>query len=58
VHNAGFEGFRILLFQQDDGLNAASGEPGLKFGLDFGLGVKKTGSFEVFAGARRAPPCR
>ena len=39
VHNAGFEGFRILLFQQDDGLAAASGEPGLKFGLDFGLGV-------------------
>src|SRR5262249_7297134 len=39
VQNAGFDGFRILLFQQDDGINAASGEPGLKFGVDFGLGA-------------------
>ena len=39
VQNAGFEGFRILLFQQDDGINAASGEPGLKFTVDFGLGA-------------------
>jgi predicted nucleotide-binding protein (sugar kinase/HSP70/actin superfamily) len=37
VENAGFHGFRILLFQQDDGINAASGESGLKFGVDFGL---------------------
>jgi len=37
VENAGFHGFRILLFQQDDGINAASGEAGLKFGVDFGL---------------------
>src|SRR5919201_6583815 len=37
VQNAGFDGFRILLFQQDDGINAASGEAGLKFGVDFGL---------------------
>jgi predicted nucleotide-binding protein (sugar kinase/HSP70/actin superfamily) len=39
VQNAGFDGFRILLFQQDDGINAASGEPGLKFTIDFGLGA-------------------
>src|SRR5262249_22654045 len=37
VENAGFHGFRVLLFQQDDGINAASGEAGLKFGVDFGL---------------------
>jgi len=39
VQNAGFDGFRILLFQQDDGINAASGETGLKFTVDFGLGA-------------------
>jgi predicted nucleotide-binding protein (sugar kinase/HSP70/actin superfamily) len=39
VENAGFNGFRILLFQQDDGINAASGEAGLKFTVDFGLGA-------------------
>jgi predicted nucleotide-binding protein (sugar kinase/HSP70/actin superfamily) len=39
VQNAGFDGFRILLFQQGDGIKAASGEPGLKFTVDFGLGA-------------------
>ncbi len=39
VQNAGVAGFRILLFQQDDGINAASGEAGLKFTVDFGLGA-------------------
>ena len=39
VENAGFRGFRVLLFQQDDGIEAASGEAGLKFGVDFGLGA-------------------
>jgi predicted nucleotide-binding protein (sugar kinase/HSP70/actin superfamily) len=39
VQNAGFDGFRILLFQQTDGIKAASGEPGLKFTVDFGLGA-------------------
>ena len=28
LENAGFGGFRVLLFQQDDGIKAASGEPG------------------------------
>jgi predicted nucleotide-binding protein (sugar kinase/HSP70/actin superfamily) len=39
LHNAGFDGFRVLLFQQDDGIAARSGEPGLKFTLNFGLGA-------------------
>ncbi len=39
LQNAGFDGFRVLLFQQDDGIAAASGEPGLKFTLNFGLGA-------------------
>jgi hypothetical protein len=38
VQNAGFDGFRILLFQQDDGINAASGEAGLKFHCRFRVG--------------------
>src|ERR687891_1950198 len=39
VQNAGFDGFRVLLFQQTDGIRAASGEPGLKFTVDFGMGA-------------------
>jgi len=39
LHNAGFEGFRVLLFQQADGIKAASGEPGLKFTVNFGMGM-------------------
>ena len=39
VENAGFGGFRILLFQQTDGIKAATGEPGLKFTVDFGMGA-------------------
>src|SRR6185436_1404736 len=31
--------FRVLLFQQNDGIKAASGEPGLKFTVDFGIGM-------------------
>jgi predicted nucleotide-binding protein (sugar kinase/HSP70/actin superfamily) len=37
--NAGFGGFRVLLFQQNDGVKAASGEAGLKFTVDFGMGM-------------------
>lgn len=37
--NAGFDGFRVLLFQQTDGIKAASGEPGLEFTVDFGMGM-------------------
>src|ERR1700692_265852 len=39
LENAGFTGFRVLLFQQDDGIKAASGEAGLKFTVDFGMGM-------------------
>lgn len=39
LQNAGFGGFRVLLFQQTDGIKAASGEPGLKFTVNFGMGM-------------------
>ena len=39
LRNAGFNGFRVLLFKDSDGLKAASGEPGLKFTVDFGMGM-------------------
>jgi len=39
LQNAGFDGFRVLLFQQNEGIKAASGEPGLKFTVDFGVGM-------------------
>ena len=39
LKNAGFDGFRVLLFNDSDGMKAASGEPGLKFTVDFGLGM-------------------
>lgn len=39
LRNAGFEGFRVLLFQQTDGIFAATGEPGLKFTVNFGMGM-------------------
>jgi len=39
VENSGFSGFRVLLFQQTDGIKAATGEPGLKFTVDFGMGA-------------------
>ncbi len=39
LQNAGFDGFRVLLFQQAHGIKAASGELGLKFTVDFGMGM-------------------
>ena len=39
LENAGFGGFRVLLFSQDNGIKAKSGEPGLKFTVDFGMGM-------------------
>ena len=39
LKNAGFDGFRVLLFKDSDGIKAASGEPGLKFTQDFGFGM-------------------
>jgi len=39
LKNAGFDGFRVLLFKDSDGIKAASGEPGLKFTQNFGFGM-------------------
>src|SRR5260221_793306 len=39
LKNAGFDGFRVLLFKDSDGIKAESGEPGLKFTIDFGFGM-------------------
>lgn len=39
LQNAGFDGFRVLLFQQSEGIAAGSSQPGLKFTLNFGLGA-------------------
>ncbi|HYK88656.1 MAG TPA: activator of (R)-2-hydroxyglutaryl-CoA dehydratase [Acidobacteriota bacterium] len=39
LENAGFGGFRVLLFSQDDGVRQKTSEPGLKYTLDFGLGM-------------------
>ena len=39
LENAGFGGFRVLLFSQNDGIKAQSGEPGLQFSVDLGMGA-------------------
>lgn len=39
LRNAGFEGFRVLTFSQSDGVKAATGEPGLRFTIDLGMGA-------------------
>lgn len=39
LESAGFGGFRVLLFSQNDGIKAQSGEPGLKFSVDLGMGA-------------------
>src|SRR6202000_3333170 len=39
LQNSGFVGCRVLLFHQTQGIKAASGEPGLKFSVDFGMGM-------------------
>jgi predicted nucleotide-binding protein (sugar kinase/HSP70/actin superfamily) len=39
LRNAGFDGFRILTFQQGDGVKANTGEAGLKLTLLLGLGA-------------------
>jgi len=36
---ANFGGFRIVLFLQDHGINASSGQSGLQFSVDFGMGA-------------------
>jgi predicted nucleotide-binding protein (sugar kinase/HSP70/actin superfamily) len=39
LRNAGFDGFRVLLFQQNGGLNQAEAAAGLEMNLDFFLGI-------------------
>jgi predicted nucleotide-binding protein (sugar kinase/HSP70/actin superfamily) len=39
LRNAGFDGFRVLLFQQSGGLNQAEAEAGLEMNLDFFLSI-------------------
>jgi predicted nucleotide-binding protein (sugar kinase/HSP70/actin superfamily) len=39
LRNAGFDGFRVLLFQQEGGLNQAEAAAGLEMNLDFFLGI-------------------
>ena len=39
LRNAGFDAFRVLLFQQSGGLNQAEAEAGLDLNLDFFLGI-------------------
>jgi predicted nucleotide-binding protein (sugar kinase/HSP70/actin superfamily) len=39
LRNAGFDGFRILTFQQNDGVKAKTGEAGLRLSLLLGLGA-------------------
>jgi predicted nucleotide-binding protein (sugar kinase/HSP70/actin superfamily) len=41
LQNAGFDGFRVLRFQQDDGIRQKTEAPGLKYNIDFGLGMLK-----------------
>jgi predicted nucleotide-binding protein (sugar kinase/HSP70/actin superfamily) len=39
LRNAGFDGFRVLLFQQAGGLSQSDAEAGLEMNLDFFLGI-------------------
>jgi predicted nucleotide-binding protein (sugar kinase/HSP70/actin superfamily) len=39
LRNAGFDGFRVMLFQQSGGLNQADAEAGLEMNLDFFLNL-------------------
>jgi predicted nucleotide-binding protein (sugar kinase/HSP70/actin superfamily) len=41
LQNAGFDGFRVLRFQQDDGIRQKTSAPGLQYTIDFGLGMLK-----------------
>jgi predicted nucleotide-binding protein (sugar kinase/HSP70/actin superfamily) len=41
LRNAGFDGFRVIRFQQDHGVRQKTEEPGLKYTIDFGFGMLK-----------------
>jgi predicted nucleotide-binding protein (sugar kinase/HSP70/actin superfamily) len=39
LRNSGFDGFRVILFQQSGGLNQSDAEQGLEMNVDFFLGI-------------------
>jgi predicted nucleotide-binding protein (sugar kinase/HSP70/actin superfamily) len=41
LQNAGYNGFRVVRFQQDEGIRQKTSAPGLKYTIDFGLGMLK-----------------
>ena len=41
TQNAGYTGFRVVRFQQDEGIRQKTTAPGLKYSIDFGLGMLK-----------------
>jgi predicted nucleotide-binding protein (sugar kinase/HSP70/actin superfamily) len=41
LQSAGYDGFRVVRFQQDDGIRQKTTSPGLKYTIDFGLGMLK-----------------
>ncbi len=41
LNNAGYDGFRILRFQQSEGIRQKKQAPGLQYTIDFGLGMLK-----------------
>ncbi len=41
LQNAGFDGFRVIRFQMDDGIWQKTEAPGLKYSIDFGMGMLK-----------------
>jgi len=42
LKNAGYDGFRVIRFQQDDGIRQKAVSPGLKYTIDFGIGMLKS----------------
>jgi predicted nucleotide-binding protein (sugar kinase/HSP70/actin superfamily) len=41
LQNAGYDGFRVVRFQQDDGVRQKAQESGLKYTMNFGIGMLK-----------------
>ena len=43
LRNAGFDGFRVMLFQQSGGLNQSEAGAGLEMNVDFFLAILNEG---------------
>ncbi len=41
LQNSGFDGFRVIRFQQDDGVRQQSQHPGMRYTIDLGFGMLK-----------------